>query len=161
MLIQGCGYVQIRFSLFSWWFPMYARAQVHTQSTLDANTILTCIQYMHIPFRSCIYIICISRSFLLRAALSTGKCTHTHINTRTHTHTVLANTVLSGSTFAEADLTDTDFSDAYMGDFDQRNICKNPTLKGKNPVTGYVLFCVGLCVPLCFYVCASVVLVAS
>lgn len=24
---------------------------------------------------------------------------------------------------------------AYMGDFDQRNLCKNPTLKGTNPVT--------------------------
>lgn len=24
---------------------------------------------------------------------------------------------------------------AYMGDFDQKNLCKNPTLKGTNPVT--------------------------
>jgi hypothetical protein len=49
---------------------------------------------------------------------------------------VLANTVLSGTSFEGADLTDTDFSDAYMGDFDSRNLCKNPTLQGTNPVTG-------------------------
>ena len=49
---------------------------------------------------------------------------------------VLANTVLSVTSFEGADLTDTDFSDAYMGDFDSRNLCKNPTLQGTNPVTG-------------------------
>ncbi|KAJ1472529.1 hypothetical protein T484DRAFT_1975149 [Baffinella frigidus] len=49
---------------------------------------------------------------------------------------VLANSVLSGSSFEGADLENTDFSDAYMGDFDQQRICKNPTLKGTNPKTG-------------------------
>ena len=29
-----------------------------------------------------------------------------------------------------------DFTDAYIGDFDIRNLCKNPTLKGENPTTG-------------------------
>lgn len=27
-------------------------------------------------------------------------------------------------------------SDAYIGQFDIRNLCKNPTLKGENPTTG-------------------------
>ena len=30
----------------------------------------------------------------------------------------------------------TDFSDSFIGDFELRNICKNPTLKGENPKTG-------------------------
>ena len=47
--------------------------------------------------------------------------------------------MLSGSDFTGADLTDTDFSDAYMGDFDNRNLCKNPTLTG-------VCVCVCVCV---------------
>ena len=47
-----------------------------------------------------------------------------------------SNTVLSGSTFEEANLKDTDWSDSYLGDFDQRKICKNPTLGGENPTTG-------------------------
>eukprot|EP00281_Chroomonas_sp_CCMP1168_P035468 CAMPEP_0206244764 /NCGR_PEP_ID=MMETSP0047_2-20121206/18336_1 /ASSEMBLY_ACC=CAM_ASM_000192 /TAXON_ID=195065 /ORGANISM="Chroomonas mesostigmatica_cf, Strain CCMP1168" /LENGTH=238 /DNA_ID=CAMNT_0053670015 /DNA_START=18 /DNA_END=734 /DNA_ORIENTATION=+ len=49
---------------------------------------------------------------------------------------VLANAVLSGTNFQGADLTDADFSDAYMGDFDNKNLCKNPTLTGTNPTTG-------------------------
>lgn len=28
------------------------------------------------------------------------------------------------------------YSDAYIGQFDIRNLCKNPTLKGENPTTG-------------------------
>jgi len=46
------------------------------------------------------------------------------------------NAVLSGSTFQEANLENTDFTDAYIGDFDLRKLCKNPSLKGENPVTG-------------------------
>merc|ERR1711908_35458 len=46
------------------------------------------------------------------------------------------NAVLSGTTFDEADLENSDFSEAYIGMFDQRKLCKNPTLKGENPVTG-------------------------
>ena len=49
---------------------------------------------------------------------------------------VFANAVLSDSTFEDADLEGTDFSEVYIGDFAQRKICKNPTLKGENPVTG-------------------------
>ena len=44
--------------------------------------------------------------------------------------------MLSGSSFDQADLENADFTDAYMGQFDQKRICKNPTLKGENPVTG-------------------------
>lgn len=44
--------------------------------------------------------------------------------------------VLSSSSFENADLTDVDFTDAYIGQFDQRRMCKNPTLQGENPVTG-------------------------
>ena len=29
-----------------------------------------------------------------------------------------------------------DFSEAAIGSYDVRNLCKNPTLKGENPVTG-------------------------
>ncbi|EKX33868.1 hypothetical protein GUITHDRAFT_155908 [Guillardia theta CCMP2712] len=49
---------------------------------------------------------------------------------------IFANAVLSGSEFEGSDLTDSDFSDTYMGDFDNKKICKNPTLQGTNPVTG-------------------------
>jgi len=49
---------------------------------------------------------------------------------------IFGNAVLSGSTFEETDLENSDFTDAYLGDFDQRKLCKNPTLKGENPVTG-------------------------
>ena len=49
---------------------------------------------------------------------------------------IFGNAVLSGSTFEETDLQDSDFTDAYLGDFDQRKLCKNPTLKGENPTTG-------------------------
>ena len=49
---------------------------------------------------------------------------------------IFVNTVLSGTTFLEANLEDTDFSDSYLGPFDLKNLCANPTLKGKNPKTG-------------------------
>ena len=49
---------------------------------------------------------------------------------------IFGNAVLSGSTFEDTDLENSDFTDAYLGDFDQRKLCKNPTLKGENPVTG-------------------------
>ena len=42
------------------------------------------------------------------------------------------------SSFEGADLTDADLSDAYLGDFELKAICKNPTLQGTNPVTGLV-----------------------
>lgn len=49
---------------------------------------------------------------------------------------IFKNTVLSGTTFEGSNLKDTDFTDAYLGPFDLRNLCANPTLEGTNPVTG-------------------------
>lgn len=50
------------------------------------------------------------------------------------TGSLFTNAVLSGTTFEGANLKDTDFSDSYLGPFDQRNLCLNPSLEGKNPV---------------------------
>lgn len=50
--------------------------------------------------------------------------------------TIFKNAVLTGTSFDEANVENADFSDAYIGSFDVRNLCKNPTLKGENPVTG-------------------------
>lgn len=52
------------------------------------------------------------------------------------TNAVFANAVLSDSTFEGAVLENVDFTDVYIGDFAQRLICRNPTTKGNNPVTG-------------------------
>lgn len=49
---------------------------------------------------------------------------------------LFVNTVLSGTSFEGADVENADFSDAYLGDYDIKNLCKNPTLKGENPATG-------------------------
>mmetsp|Transcript_4809 Transcript_4809/g.7030 ORF Transcript_4809/g.7030 Transcript_4809/m.7030 type:complete len:236 (+) Transcript_4809:88-795(+) len=49
---------------------------------------------------------------------------------------IFYNAVLTGTSFENADVENADFTDAYIGDFDIRNLCKNPTLKGENPVTG-------------------------
>ena len=49
---------------------------------------------------------------------------------------IFNNAVLSGSTFEDAVLTDADFTDAYLGQFDQKRLCKNPKLTGENPTTG-------------------------
>jgi len=51
------------------------------------------------------------------------------------TGAILKNTVLSGTTFTNAILTDVDFSDSYLGPFDLKNLCSNPSLSGKNPVS--------------------------
>jgi len=50
--------------------------------------------------------------------------------------TIFANAVLTGTSFEGADVENADFTDAYIGGFDIKNLCKNPTLKGKNPTTG-------------------------
>ena len=50
--------------------------------------------------------------------------------------TIFANAVLTATSFEGADVENADFTDAYIGDFDIRNLCKNPTLKGENPTTG-------------------------
>ena len=49
---------------------------------------------------------------------------------------VFHNAVLTGTSFEGANVEGADFSDAYIGDFDIRNLCKNPTLKGTNEKTG-------------------------
>lgn len=49
---------------------------------------------------------------------------------------IFNNAVLTGTSFEGADLENADFTEAAIGMFDVRNICKNPTLKGENPVTG-------------------------
>ena len=49
---------------------------------------------------------------------------------------IFTNAVLTGTSFEGADVENADFTDAYIGDFDIRNLCKNPTLKGENPKTG-------------------------
>jgi uncharacterized protein YjbI with pentapeptide repeats len=50
--------------------------------------------------------------------------------------TIFTNAVLTGTSFEDANVENADFSEAYIGDFDIRNLCKNPTLKGENPKTG-------------------------
>jgi len=49
---------------------------------------------------------------------------------------IFKNAVLTGTSFAGTDVENADFSDAYIGSFDLKNLCKNPTLKGENPITG-------------------------
>ena len=49
---------------------------------------------------------------------------------------IFQNAVLTGTSLVGADVENADFTDSYIGDFDLRNLCKNPTLKGENPVTG-------------------------
>ena len=47
-------------------------------------------------------------------------------------------TIYTGTTFNDANLKDTEFTDVYLGPFDQKNLCLNPTLAGTNPVLLYV-----------------------
>ena len=49
---------------------------------------------------------------------------------------IFTNAVMSGTSFEGANVENADFTDSFMGDFDQRKLCKNPTLKGENPKTG-------------------------
>lgn len=49
---------------------------------------------------------------------------------------IFKNTVLSGTSFADADVEGADFTEAAFGSFDIKSLCKNPTLKGENPITG-------------------------
>lgn len=52
------------------------------------------------------------------------------------TNAIFSNAVLSDSTFDNAVLENVDFTDVYVGDFAQRSMCRNPTTKGTNPITG-------------------------
>eukprot|EP00522_Entomoneis_paludosa_P006088 CAMPEP_0172443470 /NCGR_PEP_ID=MMETSP1065-20121228/3733_1 /TAXON_ID=265537 /ORGANISM="Amphiprora paludosa, Strain CCMP125" /LENGTH=251 /DNA_ID=CAMNT_0013193721 /DNA_START=23 /DNA_END=778 /DNA_ORIENTATION=+ len=49
---------------------------------------------------------------------------------------IFKNTVLTGTSFEDADVEGADFTEAALGSFDIRGLCKNPTLKGENPTTG-------------------------
>ncbi|VEU40301.1 unnamed protein product [Pseudo-nitzschia multistriata] len=49
---------------------------------------------------------------------------------------IFKNTVLTGTSFEGADVENADFTEAAIGNFDLKNLCKNPTLKGENPTTG-------------------------
>mmetsp|Transcript_20360 Transcript_20360/g.69146 ORF Transcript_20360/g.69146 Transcript_20360/m.69146 type:complete len:232 (-) Transcript_20360:107-802(-) len=46
------------------------------------------------------------------------------------------NAVLTGSTFRRANMKDVDFTDVYIGQFDLKDLCQNPTVTGTNPKTG-------------------------
>lgn len=70
------------------------------------------------------------------ADFSNGVVDRAYFNGASFKGAIFNNAVLSGTTFENADLTDTDWSDAYLGQFDQKKLCKNPTLKGENPTTG-------------------------
>ena len=49
---------------------------------------------------------------------------------------LFTNAVLTGTSFNNANVENVDFTNAALGVYDVRNLCKNPTLKGINPVTG-------------------------
>lgn len=49
---------------------------------------------------------------------------------------IFANTVLTGTSFTGANLEGADFTEAFLGDFDIRSLCRNPTLTGENAKTG-------------------------
>lgn len=83
----------------------------------------------------------LSKSYAPNANFSNVDFTNAVVDRVTFDHANLANAifqnaVLSDSTFDGANLENVDFTDVYIGDFAQRNICRNPTVKGENPVTG-------------------------
>jgi uncharacterized protein YjbI with pentapeptide repeats len=49
---------------------------------------------------------------------------------------IFKNAVLTGTSFEGADLENADFTEAALGSFDLKSLCKNPTLKGENKITG-------------------------
>jgi len=46
------------------------------------------------------------------------------------------NAVLTGTSFEGADVEGADFTESYIGDFEQRQLCKNPSLTGTNEKSG-------------------------
>lgn len=44
---------------------------------------------------------------------------------------IFSNTVLTSTSFQGADVAGADFTEAYLGDFDLKKLCKNPTLTGQ------------------------------
>lgn len=49
---------------------------------------------------------------------------------------IFANAVLTGTSFEGADVENADFTEMAIGEYDLRNLCRNPSLKGENPKTG-------------------------
>jgi len=49
---------------------------------------------------------------------------------------IFKNTVLTGTSFSSSNLENADFTDAYIESFGIKPLCRNPTMKGTNPVTG-------------------------
>ena len=70
------------------------------------------------------------------ADFSNGIVDRAYFKGSTFRGTLFNNCVLSGTSFEDADVKDADFTDAYIGQFDLRKLCKNPTLAGENPKTG-------------------------
>jgi uncharacterized protein YjbI with pentapeptide repeats len=55
--------------------------------------------------------------------------------------TIFKNAVLTATSFEGADVENADFTDSYIGDFDIRSLCKNPTLKVSLFSSCQSLFC--------------------
>ena len=70
------------------------------------------------------------------ADFTNGVVDRAYFNGASFRGAIFQNTVLSSTSFDQADLTDTDFTDAYVGQYDQKKLCKNPKLTGENPTTG-------------------------
>ena len=51
---------------------------------------------------------------------------------------IFKNAVLTATSFEGADVEGADFTEAYIGDFDIRNLCKNPTLKVSVRALGWI-----------------------
>jgi uncharacterized protein YjbI with pentapeptide repeats len=49
---------------------------------------------------------------------------------------IFTNAVLTGTSFEGANVENADFTEAAIGGFDIKSLCRNPSLKGKNPTTG-------------------------
>jgi uncharacterized protein YjbI with pentapeptide repeats len=49
---------------------------------------------------------------------------------------IFTNAVLTGTSFEGANVENADFTEAAIGGFDIKGLCRNPSLKGTNPTTG-------------------------
>uniref|UniRef100_A0A0G4GKQ7 Pentapeptide repeat protein n=1 Tax=Chromera velia CCMP2878 TaxID=1169474 RepID=A0A0G4GKQ7_9ALVE len=83
----------------------------------------------------------LSKGYFLRAKFDDAKFFNSVTDRADFTGASLRNVdfrqaVLTGTNFEDANVEGADFSDIYIGDFGLKQLCKNPTLKGTNPVTG-------------------------
>ena len=98
--------------------------------------------FIYEPYHELIFFICPNFPTLTKASNFDGADFSNAIVDRANFQgsslrgTIFNNAVLTGTTFDDADLENSDFTEAAIGTFDLRNLCKNPTLKGENPVTG-------------------------